>query len=136
MSFETERASLETRFYNNWVETPVKWPNVRIDTSGLDEFVAVTLVYDDAKQAQIGSIQHMYRYYAFIVTQVFVTPNSGSRRAYELADLAADIWRAISFDFITIQNPTIKEVGVVDGWYQLDLINPYYRNEYKAESAA
>ena len=78
----------------------------------------------------------MYRYYAFIVTQVFVTPNSGSRRAYELADLAADIWRAISFDFITIQNPTIKEVGVVDGWYQLDLINPYYRNEYKAESAA
>lgn len=131
MSYELERQVLETRFATKWIYTPIKWSNTEFKTAGVNEFITITIVHDDAKQVQIGSIKNMYRFYAFLVTQIFTKPNIGTRRAYELADNAADIWRTFSYNFITIENPELVPMGIIDGWYQLDLINPFYRNEYQ-----
>lgn len=135
MNFEQERQALETRFSTLWVDTPIKWPNVHFKTSGLDEFVSLTIVHNDAEQAQQGNLIHLYRYYAFISTQIFVRPNRGSRRAYALADKAVEIWKTRTIEFLHIGVPELVEVGVLEGWFQLNVIHPFYRNEYKTISA-
>jgi hypothetical protein len=136
MSFEAERQALEVRFSTNWVETPIKWGNIAFKTAGVAEYVAISLIHNDAMMAMRGSVKNLYRYDAFIVTQIFVKAAAGSRRAHVLADMINDIWRTFSYNFITIHTPEIIEVGINRGWYQLTIIHPYYRNEYKAASSA
>lgn len=135
MNTEQERQVLESRFASNWTETSIKWNNVHFDVSGVTEFVTITLIPYDSEQAQIGNFQDLYRYYSIISTQIFTLPNIGSKRAYDLADLASDIWRTNSIGFLTIESPELIEMGVVEGWFQLNLLHPYYRNEYQTASA-
>jgi len=134
LSFETERQLLETRFNDNWSLTPIKWPNVTLTTYGLDEWVAMHILRDPADQALIGNVQHLYRYPGVLAFQVFTVPNTGSRRAKELSTAISDIWRTKPFSGITVLQPIETDLGIVDGWYQLDIVFPYYRNEYRAVS--
>jgi hypothetical protein len=134
MNIEQERQVLESRFAGRWTATPIKWANVHFDTSAVTEFVTLTLIPYDSEQAQIGNFQDLYRYYSIISTQIFTLPNIGSKRAYDLADLASDIWRTNGIEYLVIESPELVEMGVVEGWFQLNLLNPYYRNQYQTAS--
>lgn len=135
MSFEQERQDIETRFATLWTETPIKWSNVHFETDALDEFVSLTIVNNDSMLAVHGNVLNMYRYYDLLSIQIFVRPNVGSRRAYSLADDISNIWRTGSVDFIHFFSPSLIEMGVVEGWFQLNLIIPFIRNEYKTISS-
>lgn len=132
MSFDLERRSIETRFEASWADTPIKWPNARLTTKGLDEWVAIFLIPDAVKQVQIGTINNVYRYFSNVVVQVFIKPSIGSNRALDLATKISDIWRTTQFDQITLMTPTIENVGIMEGWYQIDVICKYHRDEYNS----
>ena len=135
MSFDQERSVVETRFRDNWSATAVKWPNVKFSSKSYEEFVSFNDVRDDKKEHSLGVDPVLFRSYGNIVVQVHVKPNSGAARALQLADLAADIWRSARFSGYTMMAPRVVTVGVVDGWYQVDMICPYYRDSYELRSA-
>ena len=134
MSFESEIRTLESKFDQQWSETPVKYPNISLDVSSLSEWVSMIILNDEGRIAQIGSSSNLYRYYGFIVNQVFVRPNTGSRRAFDLADLIATLWRINTISNITILQPVLDTIGVRDGWFQINISHEYRRNEYKTPS--
>lgn len=134
MTFEAERQALEERFETNWTETDVKWPNVKFSSKGKDEFVAFNNVPDMGKEKSLGTDPVLNRYYGHVVIQIFVTPNSGAARALQLADLVSDIWRNVKFGEFTVQTPSLAIVGVNDGWYQVDVVSPYYRDSFESRS--
>ena len=132
MTFDEERIALETWFNDRWTETAIKWPNVKLTTSSLDEWVCMTIVYDENKVAQMGANDtQQYRYYGMIAFQVFTRPAIGPRRADILATAISDIWRDPSIDFITVWPSKRVNLGIVESWYQVDIIVPYFRDDYK-----
>lgn len=135
MSFDAERQSIEDRFGSNWSATAVRYENVKFSTKEHDEFVSLVYIPDDKKEKSLGTDPVQFRSYGEIVVQIFVKPNSGAARALQLADLVADIWRAAKFDGITVMAPRVVKVGVNDGWYQVNVISPYYRDTYELRSA-
>lgn len=134
MAFEDTRIQLESRFSDNWPHTSIKWPNVKLDTSVLDEWVCFNNVPDESKLAQSGDTINVNRYFGIVVIQIFVSPNIGLLRAKILSDHIADIWRTNQFSGITFETPEIVEVGILDGWYQLNVNNEYSRSSYEAIS--
>ena len=134
MTFDTERQSIETRFQDNWTETEVKYANVKFSSKTEQEWVALNIIPDMAKEQSLGTDPVQYRYWGDIVVQIFVKPNSGAARALQLAELVADIFRSAKFDNITVNTPRVAIVGVNDGWYQVDVISPYYRDSYELRS--
>jgi len=134
LTFEAERQALEERFSTNWSETDVKWPNVKFSSKGRDEWVAFNYVPDLAREKSLGTDPVLNRYYGDIAIQIFVTPNSGAARALQLASLVSDIWRNVTFGEFTVQTPRLAIVGVNDGWYQVDVISPYYRDSFEPRS--
>ncbi|MDJ0952477.1 MAG: phage tail terminator-like protein [Acidimicrobiia bacterium] len=134
MSFDAERQVIETRFEANWSATPVRYPNVKFSTKDQTEFVAIQHIPDDKMEKSLGTDPVQYRSYGDIVVQIFVKPNSGAARALQLADLVADVWRSAKFSGITVMAPRVAIVGVIEGWYQVDVISPYYRDTYELRS--
>lgn len=135
MTFDAERQALETRFEDNWSYTPVHWPNTKLETEGLTEWVRYANIPDSANIAGLGGgSQQLYRYHGMVVVQIFVMPNSGAARALQLAELVSDIWRSARFSGLTMQATKIEIVGINQGWYQIDAISPYHRDSYESRS--
>jgi hypothetical protein len=134
LTFDTERQVFESRFDANWVSTDIRWPNTSFSTKDRSEYVAYHNVTDDAKQKSLGGDPVLYRYFGNIVIQIFVVPNSGATRALQLAEQVADVWRSAIFSGITMGAPKTVTVGIVDGWYQLDVISPYHRDSFESRS--
>lgn len=134
MTFVAQNQVLETRFGDNWTYTPIEWPNVKLSTAELTEYVAFDDVSDDKNESSIGSDPVLYRTEGMVVVRIFVKPNSGATRAIQLADLVADIWRSASFSGYTMKAPRLVKRGVVDGWYQVNVISPYFRHSYESRS--
>lgn len=134
MTFDTERQVFEDRFSTNWTQTSVKWPNVKFTTKEHTEYVAFNNVTDESKEKSLGTDPVLYRYFGQIVIQIFVMPNSGATRALQLAELVADIWRSAKFSGITMESTSVVTVGIIEGWYQVDVISPYYRDSFEPRS--
>jgi len=135
LTFETATIELESRFADNWPHTVIKWPNVQLDTKVLDEWVCFNHIHDKSKLAQIGIVSNVNRYYGVIVIQIFVKPNIGLLRAKILSDYVSDIWRTTQFSGLILSTPEIIEVGILKGWYQLNVQNKYQRSSYEVISA-
>jgi hypothetical protein len=132
--FESTKIALESRFADNWTHTSIKWSNILLNTKSLDEWVCINFVPDKSKIAQIGTNVSVYRYFGVIVVQIFVKPNIGLFRAKVLSDYVADIWRTAQFSRITVDVPEIVDVGILNGWYQLNVQNQYFVDDYSARS--
>ncbi len=131
MTFEAVTRALESRFADSWPYTSIKWPNVGLPTALLDEWVCFNHIHDESKIAQIGTSYNVNRYYGVIVVQIFVKPNIGLLRAKVLSDYVSDIWRTFQFSGIVIDVPEIVEIGILNGWYQLNVQNNYQRSNYE-----
>jgi len=135
MTFETQERAFETRFNSNWSHTPIKWPNIAFASKDKTEYVVFSNITDDVKEASIGGPNVLYRYTGIIAIQIFVVSNSGATRALQLAELVADIWRSAQFSGITMKATRMVTVGVQEGWYQLDVLSPYYVNSFELRSS-
>lgn len=134
MSFEAERVALESRFKAGWAETSIRWPNVKFSSKNRSEWVSYNNIQNTAKEKSLGTDPVLYRYFGDIVIQIFVVPNSGASRALQLAELVADIWRSAKFSSITMDVPSTVTVGIIEGWYQINVISPYYRDSFESRS--
>jgi hypothetical protein len=130
----TELRNLQSRFAGIWVETPVQWNNVLIETKGLTEWVRFVNDSESSVQKSIGSDPDVYRHFGKIIIEIHVKPNSGASRALQLADLVADIWRSALFKDISMEVPELVIEGTREGWYRINVVCPYYRDSFQLRS--
>ena len=135
MSFAAEVRSIETWFSTRYSETGVQYANVRFDPSELSEWARLTISPGGAKIASIGSDDNLYRHTGVVTVQIFVTPNSGATRALHVADIVSDILRSAKIDNIQMFAPSVERIGVIDGWYQINVECNYYRDSYLARAS-
>jgi len=130
MSYAQEQAYITSHFSNMWpAGVGVAYPNVKFDTNNIDEWVRLNIVRGVAYQASMGGDTNVYRHPGNVIVQVFVEPNSGAKRALELADTACAIWRGQQFDGLVFKAPVVIDLGIVAGWYQVNVSCPFYRDE-------
>lgn len=128
MGFFEQQSAIEQEFKDNWPHTPIANDNVQFDPQGMEEWVRLTDLNAYGKQASLGN-SPLYRYGGMVVVQVFTELNTGSARAKQLVDLVTPIFRSKRISGIQFYVPAVTRIGPRDGWYQVNVDCPYYRDE-------
>jgi hypothetical protein len=129
MSLLSTKLSLESDFNSNWSYTPVAWPNIDLGTSDLDEWVSFNVMNGESSQASMGGDTNTHRFFGVVIVQIFVRPSTGSKRAFELADLASSLLRSKTIGAVVLRSPDIQLVGLDNGWYQVNVKCSFYTDE-------
>lgn len=119
------------RFVDNWFETPVEHSNTRLETSGLPEWVRLSVLPRGGKKIgfKIGSHRG-----GSVHVQVFVKVDTGAGRALELARIAGLIFDRVIYNTLVFDQHDVIIVGesvamglntVKSGWYQVNCIIDY-----------
>jgi len=82
-----------------------------------------------AEVASIGGPAVSFRHTGDVVVEIFVPEGVGDGRGRALADLACDILRGKQDGGIVVWNARAIPLGVHDGWYRINVIGPYQRDE-------
>lgn len=129
MSYAQSQADIESYFDANWLFTQIAWRNVKFDPKGLTEWVKLTTRSNESFQASMGADVNVYRYEGTLIVQLFGELNKGSGRLAELTDRVCDLFRSKRIGNITFRVPQVIDVGTQDGWYQINVICDFYRDE-------
>lgn len=116
------------QFDTDWTYTPIAWPNLQFDPSGLDpaEWVRITIVPADSEQVSMGGPTNLHRQFGVVLLEIYIDQDSGARRSVELADLAINFFHSLSLAGITFRSPDTESIGVVDGWLQKNVSCDFY----------
>lgn len=130
MSYTAELVSVTSTFEAQWAAlTPVAWPNVKFDPDEYEEWVRLVVLNGDANQASMGNDVNLHRFQGTVVVQIFVEPNSGAKRARELADTVCNMFRGKYVDNLLFRTPSQVVIGVVEGRYQINVNCPFHRDD-------
>lgn len=128
MGWETEIEYIESRFTTNWgVTTPIRYGNDPRPAPTTGEWVSLHVIPIDATRSTLGIRNH--RYNGIININIFVAKGTGTNRCRALADTASAIFRDIEFNNIVCRSPNITVVGDNDGFYQINVSVPYWKDE-------
>ena len=130
MSFEAERIAIESRFKQYWdyVNIPIKFENVEYKPISGKSFVELYVVNGDAEIVGL-STTILHRHVGIISIRINTPLGIGTRKARETADLAAAVFRSITFSDIICRAASITRLGELDGWYVHVVSIPFYRDE-------
>lgn len=128
--FFTEAATIEGYFIDNWDHTEIAHDNVTFDpvATVVKEYVRFSDLYAGGRQASLGN-NPLFRYRGMVAIQIFVKPNTGSARYLELVDFVTAIFRARRITDVNFEVPYPVKIGNREGWYQVNVLCPYYRDE-------
>jgi len=130
MSFEDECALLEARFASSWATfSPIDWDNFHYTPVTKTPYVEFRVIPGFALQVSTGASQ-TYRSDGVIHVKCFLEENDGRKSADQYADKAAGIFRGWRSSGLTCRAPYVTRIGELDGWYQLLVTVPYFRDEY------
>ena len=140
MSYAQEQATIRKLFLKDWDSntTPVKFSgepgltkgNDSIpDEKGLEEWVRVTINTSGASQRDLAGPESRVRYLGVVTINVFVKSATGApKRARQLMDLIDPKFSRIQVEGITFQTPLPGISGETEGFYQMTLQMPFYRD--------
>lgn len=130
MSFDLERQNIEQRLLDNFTACPIQFENIDLNTQGLTNWVALEIEHGRGQKISLAPPgQGLFRQTGVIQISVFQKPGTGSKMVKSLADQIAGIFRDAEFDGIHCREPYLHRVGDADGWYQIMVLVPYYRDE-------
>lgn len=138
MSFEAERARIETHFRDKWALTafaalPVLWENVGVKQPTTD-FILHRIISDDGKQMEmVGNGPALHRYVGIVQVDIFTLPGSGSSTARKISDAVADIYRRQQLidtagGVSTFRTPSARSMGNTQERYRFVVTCPFYRD--------
>jgi hypothetical protein len=143
MSILTEHVEIGRRFNQEWNGlTTISWPNVTFnppDQLPDSKWVRFNILDDPppgapySLQKSIGSPgNNIVRYTGTIVVQCFTGLGKGNLPGLALADKVEQIFNGfIGTNFKCLIGAT-KDIGVdKNGWYQVNVSIPFYRDELK-----
>lgn len=132
MSLTTTLTDLTAHFKTQWgTTTQVAWPNVEFDMSKYPEFVTFDVSFGNEKQASAGSpTNNIYRQRGIVSVRIFTSLNRGAKRAMQLADQVAAIFRTKNISGIVMYAPSTTVVGQVDGDFQVNVAISFYVDDF------
>jgi len=129
--FEDERRAIESRMAANWTTTPIRYENVPF-TETREPYVACFIRDGEGHQISLGTVA-LRRWSGLIIIQIFVQQDKGTTLAKTYADTVAAIFDRAEFSTgnsgpIRCRIPSITEVGVTNGWFQVNVTIPFIRD--------
>lgn len=145
MSAYADARAIETRFYAQWVATPILWGNIDPDGAVIDAqqkrlpWARLSVRAGGEATYSLGPTP-LYRRLGMIAIDIFTAANTGTHEAKRLADEAAAIFRGRTFAQIICGPANINERDLTGGggvadrdiagaWYSLMVSIPYRRDE-------
>jgi hypothetical protein len=132
MGLESISTSLVAHFNTQWANaTPIAWDNVTFNATNVPEYVNFTVLPNKQFQASMGSpTSNRYRQQGMITVRIFTVLNRGAKRAMQLADQVAAIFRSKTIAGIVFSAPSITVVGQSDGVYQVNVAVAFYNDSF------
>lgn len=138
MSFEAERARIETHFRDGWAATPfssvpVLYENVGIKQPTTD-FIFHRIVSGDGNQMEIaGDGPALHRYIGLVQIDILVLLGSGSATGRKIGDAIGDIYRRQQLidsagGVITFRTPSVRSMGTANERYRFVVTCPFNRD--------
>lgn len=138
--FETERAAVTTLFETAWgSKSAVKWPNYEFNEAAqVEPWVAFTLLTGEGLQISLGD-RALHRYGGLVIIQVFQKELTGTKEQRLFAGKVSEIFIRKELVLpdeavITFRTPFAKDVGLINGWNQINVNCPYIRSAFHERS--
>ena len=138
MSFEAERATIETHFRDRWALSPFAALPIIFDNVNTKQptgdFIVHRIADSDGRQMEIvGQGLTLHRYTGIVQIDVLVRIGSGTAEARKIADAAADAYRrrqlvSNTAGIITFRAPSLRSLGTVSERFRLVVTCPYHRD--------
>lgn len=139
--FEDERRAIHTLFETAWGSTTkIKWENEAWDYKDAKPYVALTIVTDGvATQASLND-NAIHRYGGTVIVQVFQKERTGTSDALKLSGKVASIFGGGAFckadsGLLRFRTPSLLTVGPNNGWYQINVRCPYFRDKHQTRAS-
>ncbi len=119
-SFDIIRAEFETLFNDNWIETPIAFDNLQ-EASDKTEFIRLTV-------EPITSLNNSWkciRHDGLLSVQVFAQLDTGSGRAWQLADLVATLIENKRLNGVQTYASSALRIGENEYFYQINVNTRY-----------
>lgn len=133
MSLLQANIDIEDAFLTYWASrTSVALQNTSFDPIALnvDEYIRFMVIDGDSNQASMGGTNtNVYRHNGIVLANVFTQPNGGARRCLEILDDLNQFFHSVSLSNITFLSPNHDHIGLVDGWFQKNILCDFYRDE-------
>ena len=128
MTYQAERQAIESRFYNNYTATDVKYDNVEYTPTPNRPFLEFEI--HDGEQLPISTADTiLYRNVGIISMNLHVPINTAAQTGMGYADTAAAVFRGQQFSGITCRGASITRIGEFDQWFIINISIPFFRDE-------
>lgn len=130
--FDDCTKAVEIRLNAGWTTTPIRYENVAfIETN--EPYVALYVLDGEGHQISLGTVA-LRRWVGVIFVQIFVKQDTGSRLAKSYANTIGALFDRAEFSvgvsgLIRCRVPSIHEVGITNGWYQINVSVPFIRDK-------
>jgi hypothetical protein len=139
MSFEAERAAIETHFNTAWLlsayaSVPVIYENTNIKQPKDSDFLIHRIGNSDGQQMEIvGQADALHRYVGLVMVDILALPGAGTARPRAIADVVSEIYRRAEFSSVqagrfVFRTPSIKSFGLYSERYRFCVTCPYRRD--------
>lgn len=135
-TFEDERKVIEKAFASAWgATTKVRFENQAWAEPKDDKtWVALSIVTTDGVQISLQE-RALHRYGGTVIVQVFQKERTGTSDANKLAGKAAEVFRGRTLceddsGLLRFRTPSKLTVGPNNGWYQINVRCPYFRDAH------
>lgn len=130
--FVDEREIIEDHFRANWSETLAVYDNDDTIGSYDETWLRLTIIPNTHFTSIDGYLTQspvVIRYEGYVAIQLFTPLNVGHGVVRRLADSIAAILRNRSVNGVNLKATSIQRIGPREGWYQTNIITPYYWDE-------
>ena len=131
-NLNTTREQLISTFMTGWgSRTSVAQENHQFDDSSVVEYVSLTLINFNSRNATIGAAtQRRKRHTGVLQIKIFVKPDTGIKAAYEHADAIAVFMDNINLSNLFTYSSDVRRGGETDsGFYTVIVDVPYFSDE-------
>jgi len=129
--FEQERKNIYTHFYSNFrMDIPVAYDNQKPNfvPEEQDVWVRISILNGARDQISMGDTK-VIRSIGVVSFQIFARENKGSTDARTIADAISNVFDLQRVENMQFKTSYIGGILLNQGFYQLNLNVPYFRNE-------
>lgn len=129
--FSDERKAIESRLAAAWTTTPIRYENIPFAERSTP-YVALFIGNGEGTQVSLGT-PALRRWVGIIMIQIYAPQDSGTNLSKSYADTIGAIFDRAQFSSgnsgtIRCRIPSIQNIGVTNGWNQLNVTVPFIRD--------
>jgi hypothetical protein len=122
-----------SEFFVAWVNTtPICFDSDFFDSRGVLQFVRFSVRHSPDTEQTLGGLgERKFTRKGIIFIQVFSSIDSKNATTMVLAEKARDVFEGKSFNDYYIFKSGLREIGIKDGYYQINVTHEFSYNECK-----